>query len=106
MKILSLLILVVVLSACSEKQMEEFAFRKTLEYQLTDLCGEDEACIAAVKDQTRACMEKSDWYKYVSDQDNQAELDRFTTAFYACLVDPDGNPYFLNKPAAGEDKST
>jgi len=106
MKILLLLIPAVFLSACSEKQMEEFAFRKTLEYQLTDLCGEDESCIAAVKNQTRACMEKSDWYKFVKDQDNQTELDRFTTAFYACIVDPDGNPYFLNKSAPGEGEST
>lgn len=98
MKAIPALLILLFLTGCSEKQIEEFAFRKTLEYELTDLCGDDKDCLAAIKDQTKACMEKSDWRKYLKDPDNKEELKRFTTEFYACIVDPNGKPYFVANP--------
>ncbi len=54
------------LLACSEDQIEELAFRKTLEYGLIDLCGEeDKACISAVETQSQSCMNKSNWRAYL-----------------------------------------
>lgn len=96
-----LVLCVMAISGCSEKAIEEFAFRKSLEYHLTELCGEDaEDCVIAVKEQTGPCMKQSDWYKFVKDQDNKAEKERFITAFYACIVDPEGNPYFVGNTEA------
>lgn len=98
MKIIGLLLMSFLLASCSEGQMadiEELAFRKTLEYSLAELCGEeDKACNAAVKEQVKSCMEKSDWRKFLDNEDDEDELDRFTTAFYLCIVDSEGNPYF------------
>jgi len=95
MKTLGILLVSIFLWSCSESQVEEFAFRKTLELSLVDLCGEeDKKCIAAVKSQIGDCMEKSDWRKYFEDEDNEDELRRFTTEFYSCIVDEDGYPYF------------
>jgi hypothetical protein len=75
--------------------LEELAFRKTLEYDLVKLCGDDdEECISAVKSQLKECMERSDWRRFLQSQEDQIELKRFTSEFYACIVDTDGNPYF------------
>jgi len=64
MKVVITLIISFFLVGCSEKQIEEFAFRKTLEHDLIDLCGEDDkGCIAAVKSQVKTCMVKSNWRK-------------------------------------------
>ena len=86
------------LLACSDEMVEEFAFRKSLEYNLSELCGtEDKACVQAVETQTKGCMEKSDWRKFLKRRDDAAEKKRFTTEFYACIVDPAGKPYFTPK---------
>jgi hypothetical protein len=93
--ILPTLILPVFLSGCSESQIEEFAFRKTMEHELTELCGEtDKACISAVKSQVKDCMVSSDWRKYLKNDESEEEFNRFVTEFYGCIVDSDGNPYF------------
>ena len=81
-------------AGCSEARVEELVFRKTLEYDLVELCEEDEACIASVKEQVKPCMEKSLWRDYLEDPENEEELKRFSIAFYACIVDEDGKPYF------------
>lgn len=94
MKYLVLILALILISSCSDNQVEEIAFRKVLEYQLVDLCKEDKKCIDAVKSQTKACMVKSDWKRYVDNQDNQQELKKFTDKFYACIVDEKGEPYF------------
>lgn len=91
------LLLSIPLMACSESSIEEFGFRNGLEYKLTRLCGDDDKeCINAVHTQVKGCMEKSEWRKYFDKQDDQAELKRFTTAFYGCIVDPKGKPYFVS----------
>jgi len=85
------------LTGCSDEQIEEFAFRKTMEYELIELCDNDEECIQAVKDQIKECMEKSDWRRLLDNEDDEEEMGRFTTKFYACIVDSEGNPYFEPK---------
>lgn len=95
MKYLNIAVLLFVVAGCSQEELEEVAFRKTLEYNLTELCGEDsDECIAAVKAQIKGCMEKSNWRKFLNDQDNEKELKRFSSEFYSCIVDSEGNPYF------------
>lgn len=95
MKIVSLLFISLLLTSCSEGQIEELAFRKTLEYGLVELCGEsDKACITTVKSQVKGCMEVSNWKQYLENEDSDEELNKFTKKFYACIVDAEGNPYF------------
>lgn len=97
MKGIAIIGLSLLLISCSDGDIDEFAFRKTMEYSLVDLCGEkDKACIAAVKAQVKPCMEKSDWRRYVANEDSDEELKRFTDKFYACIVDKDGDPYFTS----------
>jgi len=97
MKSVIILLFPMLIVGCSDG-VDEFAFRKTLEYELVDLCGKkDKKCIKAVKSQTKDCMVKSDWRKFLEDQDNKQELNRFTREFYACIVDSEGNPYFTPK---------
>lgn len=96
MKLIGAVIVLMLLGGCSGDALEEFAFRKTLEHKLIELCGEDsQECVAAVEAQTQGCMEKSDWRKFVASQDDAEELKRFTTEFYTCIVDDDGKPYFV-----------
>lgn len=98
MKIIIIPLATVMLMACSDEMVEELAFRKSLEYNLSDLCGEDDkACVQAVESQTKECMEKSDWRKFLKAKDDPVEKKRFTTEFYACIVDPAGKPYFTPK---------
>lgn len=94
MRTLAILFCLLLLTACSAENAEEFVFRKNLEYQLVKLCDDEEACITAVKTQTKACMESSNWRDFLNNQDDTAELNRFTVAFYGCLLDPEGLPYF------------
>jgi len=94
-KFITLSLLSLLLVACSGEGVDEFAFRTTLQNSLVEKCGEnDKACISAVKNQIKPCMEKSDWRRFVDNQDDKAELKRFTTRFYGCIVDDEGTPYF------------
>ena len=80
---------------CSGEQAEEFAFRKVMEYQLKDDCGEkDKACLKAIEAQIEACMIESDWRRYLENEENEEELQRFIRAFFPCFKDAQGNPYF------------
>jgi hypothetical protein len=95
MKIISLLFISLLLISCSDSQIEELAFKKTLEYGLVKLCGEsDKACIITVKSQLKGCMKESNWQQYLENEDSDEELNKFTKKFYACIVDAEGNPYF------------
>lgn len=98
MKKTGIVLSTLILASCSDAQLEEFAFRKTIEYELIELCGkDDDKCISAVEDQTGDCMEKSDWRRYLENQENQEELKRFRDTFYACIVDEEGKPYFYSE---------
>lgn len=94
-KLVTIALASLLLVACTGEGVDEFAFRTTLQNSLVDKCGEkDKACISAVKTQIKPCMEKSDWRRFVDNQDDKAELKRFTSQFYGCIVDKDGNPFF------------
>lgn len=95
MKTLGIFFISLFLLSCGDGQIEEFAFKKTLEMSLVDLCGEeDKECIVAVKSQISDCMEKSNWRKYMEEEESDAEFNRFTREFYSCVVDANGDPYF------------
>jgi hypothetical protein len=97
-KMFSAIFVLFCLTGCSEGDVEEFVFRETLKYNLADVCGkEDKGCISAVDSQTKSCMEKSNWRKFLNSKDDKEESIRFKTEFYACIVDPQGKPYFVPK---------
>lgn len=83
--------------SCNQADVERFAFQKTLEHGLTKKCGGDEACVAAVEKLTPQCMEKADWKSFVNSKDDEKEKQRFMTAYYSCIVDQNGAPYFRIK---------
>lgn len=89
----TVIILLLLIGGCSAEQTEKFVFQKVLEYQLKDDCGDDKECVHAVEEQIEACMEKSDWKRYVENDDDK-ELERFVNLFFPCFMDPNGNPYF------------
>ena len=82
------------LSACSEQAVEEVTFRKVLQYNLVDLCGDDKTCVKSVKAQIKPCMESSNWKQYLANDEDAAEAERFINEFYSCLKDDDGKPLF------------
>jgi hypothetical protein len=95
MKKISVFVILLLIGGCTAEQVEEIAFRKVMEYQLIDECGEDdEECIKAVEEQIEFCMEKSDWRKYVNSDDDDDEMKRFINEFFPCFKDPNGNSYF------------
>lgn len=94
-KKLLVIFFLLVLSGCDARQLDELVFREVLRFNLKDACAkENEACRVAVKEQTQGCMDKSDWRKFLNDKDNKEESNRFKKAFYACLVDAEGKPFF------------
>ena len=89
-----IIFLLLALGGCSQEQAEEFAFRKTMEFQLKDECEEDQDCITAVEEQIESCMQQSEWRKYLNDSENEEELNRFIRVFFPCFKDSNGNSYF------------
>lgn len=87
------------LSGCTRGDVGEFFFKRSLVQRLVELCGSDDPdCIAAVHEQTDGCMVESNFPRLLLSDYRDDELQRFTEAFYACLVDPLGNPYFVVAP--------
>lgn len=86
------------LIGCSESDIEEFTFRETLKYTLSNLCvKDDKGCQNAVDTQTKMCMDKSNWREFLKNKDDKKEANRFKKEFYSCIVDPEGRPYFVLK---------
>ncbi|QMU60928.1 MAG: hypothetical protein GKR92_04145 [Gammaproteobacteria bacterium] len=79
---------------CSSEKVEEFAFMKTMEYQLNEDCGENDECLDAVKQQIKQCMIESDWRSYMDSNEDEEEMMRFIGEFFPCFKDLDGNSYF------------
>ena len=83
------------LVGCSTEQTEEFVFRKVLEYQLKEECGEEnKQCITDVEEQIQACMRESDWRAYLDNEEDEEEMKRFINAFFPCFKDANGNSHF------------
>ncbi len=92
---LFLLTICLLIGGCSGEIIEELAFRKVMEYQLKDECGdEDKACVEAVEAQIESCMKQSDWRRFLENEEDEEELKRFTSEFFPCFRDPDGEAYF------------
>jgi len=85
------------IASCSQGKVEELSFRWTLEYKFIQLCGKDKECAAAVKSQIQSCLEKSHWRQYLEHSEDNREFERFASAFYPCIVDQHGHPYFHKK---------
>ena len=92
--LLTLMLGPLTLAGCSEAEVEEYTFRKVMEYELKSDCDDDAACIEAVEAQIKDCMASSDWRRYLENEDNEAELERFIYRFFPCFKDASGNPYF------------
>jgi len=89
------IIFLLLVSGCSKEQTEEFVFRKVIQRDLVERCGEDNPqCVEAVEQQIESCMEKSDWRRVLENEDDEEEMKRFVFEFYPCFKDPDGNSYF------------
>ena len=90
-----ILALSLLIGGCSAEQFDEFVFRKVMEYQLKDECGEEnEKCYAAIEAQIESCMKKSDWRTYLDSDGDHAETQRFIRDFFPCFKDENGKPYF------------
>ena len=97
MKRLFLLTICLLIGGCSSEMVEELAFRKVMEYQLKDECGdEDKACIAAVEAQIEFCMKQSDWRQFLENEEDEEELKRFVSEFFPCFKDSEGSSYFTS----------
>ena len=74
-----------------------------LKMSLKDACGdEDPDCIAAVDDQFDACHAKyeKDWNNYMNSSSSKEDelLEIYSKGLFACIVDPDGDSYFVFDP--------
>ena len=90
----SSVLIATVLSGCDGKMLEEYSFKKSLEWSLTEKCADDEACVTAVRKLTSVCADRNDWESFLKSQDDPAEKERFVTGFFGCLVDATGRPLF------------
>ena len=89
-----LILLCLTIGGCTDAQIEEFVFRKSMEYDLKSKCEDDDNCKVAVEAQIRDCLAEADWRRFMDDDENPAEVERFVFAFYPCFKDSDGNAYF------------
>ena len=91
------LILLMALSACSPKAFddgEKFGFRKGLEHKLIENCGENNACVDAVKTQLQPCLEKADWETFLESKDDSQAMQKLGGLLRNCIIDEEGMPYF------------
>jgi predicted ribosome quality control (RQC) complex YloA/Tae2 family protein len=89
------LITILLITGCSGEKVEEFVFRETMEYQLKNKCEEEnKECFKAIEEQIDRCMKISDWQKYLDNDEDQEEMQRFIYKFFPCFKDPNGNSYF------------
>ena len=102
MRIILAIAILMTTAACSPQQVEEIVFRKYMEYQVKDLCDEDDRkCRAAVEEQIKSCMETADWRRFLDSEDDEDELQRFIKVFFPCFKDASGKPYFDFTPEPG-----
>ena len=97
MRIILVIVIFVLVCSCNIEQVEEFAFRKTIEYSLVEMCEEeskDKECVDAIKAQIEACMEESDWRQYLENEDDKKEMNRFINRFYPCFKNSQGESFF------------
>ena len=95
MKKVYLFVFSLLVGGCSGDQVEEFVFRKVLEYELKEDCGkENKQCIKDIEEQIQTCMNKSDWRAYLDNDEDQEEMQRFIKEFFPCFKDANGNSYF------------
>lgn len=100
-KIAIIFLFTALLTSCD--QVLNKAGSKYLKISLKDTCGEeDPACIAAVVAQFDSCHSKyeADWNKYMNSNSSQEDelLEIYSKGVYGCIVDEDGNPYFVFDP--------
>lgn len=100
MKFVTLALAMLFLGACSQQDIEEMLVKKTIEYSLIELCGEqNEACIEAVETQVSACIEKNNITIDTLNVEDEQQLQNVVTEFYTCIVDENGDPMFENEQA-------
>ena len=63
---------------------------------LSDACEEDPACLKDLDDQFDACLEKSDFLKYMNAPTSEEDkyLDSTFDYIMSCIVDENGEPWF------------
>ena len=87
-----------ILAGCD--QLLNKAGAQYLKFSLKDACGEeDTACIAAVESQFDPCQEKyeKEWNAYMNSSTSTEDelLKIYSEKMYGCIVDEDGDPYFV-----------
>ncbi len=100
-KLAIICLLITFMASCD--QVLNKAGSEFLKMGLKDTCGEeDPACIAAVISQFDSCHTKyeKDWNRYMnSSLSNEDELlEVYSRGVYGCIVDEDGDPYFVFDP--------
>jgi len=98
---LLVILFTLILAGCD--QLLNKAGAQYLKLSLKDACGEeDAACISAVENQFDPCQEKyeKEWNTYInSSTSNEDELlKNYSEKMYGCIVDEDGDPYFVFDP--------
>ena len=95
MNIVILMAALLLIGGCSGEKVEEFVFRKTIEFDLVERCGEgDEACVKNVRSQIKICMDKNNWQELIDNEDNDELYIEFAKNFYPCFKDDNGDPLF------------
>lgn len=98
------LILVCLLGLVACNEAINRASAEFLKYSLRDVCGEDDpACIEAVNTQFDTCHEKynKEWNAYMNSSfaEEDALLEDYSRKMYACIVDENGEPWFIYDPS-------
>ncbi|MGH1486618.1 MAG: hypothetical protein ACRBCI_10395 [Cellvibrionaceae bacterium] len=87
---------ILLISSCSEYNLdiEEFTFRKLVESDLKEECGNNEACKTAVSDQIKHCMEAANWQAILGNEEDAELMQNFVEKFYPCFKDSNGERLF------------
>jgi hypothetical protein len=89
---------ILMLIACSEDQVGNFVFEKSLQASLIQECKEKnkdpKKCITQVKSQIKGCMKKSGNFTDFQKSKDPKKTMNFVTKFYPCFKDAEGKPLF------------
>ncbi len=103
MKKLLVIFSTLLLFGFTKGQVYEWSIFKLLKSEFIEDCGDDKkGCVAAVNMQLEACIKNSGIVNYIKKNNDRPDLEDYIGPIRECIVDDNGNSYFLMIAAKDE----
>ena len=96
-KLIFLGLFTLLLAACTQEQVGNYVFEKTLQSGLIEECNKKpdaKACNKLVQQQIKGCLKKSGNFAEFDKNKNPQKMIKFVKTFYPCFKDKEGKALF------------